>query len=218
MRMNCIRVLTTRIAGAIAVSVCVALGMIQSSSAEYPTAEETIRGALVNVRQRYRNRLDYYGWTELYYGETRGVCNLQLNMPGVAAPLAILYFRSDDTIQYPQIMPKGLAQQLIADRMLIDMYQKSLNASKASDNGYSRRTSQGTDSTRMENNARRTRRKRSAYKPLHSDEGYKPSNEELECDRESARLVREQKKIFGRGDAEGIGFCFLKIAEWCMSV
>ena len=115
----------------------IAFGMAQSSYAEYPTADATIRESLANVQQRYRSRLDYHGWTELYYGETRGICNLQLNMPGVAAPLAILYFRSNDTIQFPQIMPKGLAQQLIADRMLIDMYQKSLTGSSVNVQGNS---------------------------------------------------------------------------------
>ena len=198
MKTNCIHVPTTRIARVIAVIICITLGMFQSTSAEYPTAEATIRESLSNLQQRYRSRLDYHGWTELYYGETRGICNLQLNMPGVAAPLAILYFRSDDTIQYPQIMPKGLAQQLIADRMLIDMYQKSLSASKASDNGYSRKTSRGANSAQTENHARMVRRKRSAYKSL--NEPYKPTKEEQadidECDRESARLVREQKKWY----------------------
>ena len=116
-------------AGKIAI-VIVMIGIIQCFSAQYPTAEATIRESLSDVQQRYRSRLDYHGWTELYYGETRGICDLELNMPEVTAPLSILYFRSSDTIQYPQIMPKGLAQQLIADRMLIDMYQKSLNASK----------------------------------------------------------------------------------------
>ena len=320
MKTNCIHVPTTRIARVIAVIICITLGMFQSTSAEYPTAEATIRESLSNLQQRYRGRLDYHGWTELYYGETRGICNLQLNMPGVAAPLAILYFRSDDTIQYPQIMPKGLAQQLIADRMLIDMYQKSLTASSADTNKKSGQSSQESKSkqaaefnkflaenkhlgmaeavstysirTGLSKNtirnliaygkepselsldareqwmkgsdykvkAREQERKaqyekaakevsltdaakylgdegdakvfirlrnriqdgetldeidqktydkyidqigrkagsakRTTYKPLHSDEGYKPSKEELECDRESARLVREQKKWY----------------------
>lgn len=198
MKTNCMHVSTARPTRVIVIIACIVLGMILISSADYPTAEDAIRGSLANVRQRYRNRLDYHGWTELYYGETRGICNLQLNMPGVVAPLAILYFRSDCSIQYPQIIPKGLAQQLIADRMLIDMYQKSLNASRANDNAYPHKKSQGSDSAQNDVNTRRARRKQTAYKPLH--EPYKPTKEEQadidECDRESARLMREQKKWY----------------------
>ena len=94
-------------------------------------ASEAIRGALDNARHRYNQALDYYGLSELYYGETRGICNLQLDMPGRAAPLQILYVRADNSIQYPQVMPKGLAQQLISDRMLIDSYQRVLRADEA---------------------------------------------------------------------------------------
>ena len=130
MKSNCSHVLSARIARTLAMIACIAASMTQHSSAVSPTAETMIREALSNVQQRYRRNLDYHGWTELYYGETRGICNLQLNMPERAAPLGILYFRSSDTIQFPQIMPKGLAQQLIADRMLIDMYEKAISANR----------------------------------------------------------------------------------------
>lgn len=102
--------------------------------ASKPSAGETLRGALNNVRHRYNQALDYYGLTELYYGETRGVCALKLDKPGRAEPLSILYVRSDNTIEYSQVIPKGLAQQLINDRMLIDSYQRVLRADEARKN------------------------------------------------------------------------------------
>ena len=94
-------------------------------------ASEAIRGALDNVRHRYNQALDYYGLSELYYGETRGICALKLDKPGRAEPLSILYVKSDNTIEYSQVLPKGLAQQLINDRMLIDSYQRVLRADEA---------------------------------------------------------------------------------------
>jgi hypothetical protein len=99
-------------------------GIGSGEGASSPSASEALRGALDNVRHRYNQTLDYYGLTELYYGETRGVCALKLDKPGRAEPLSILYVRSDNTIEYSQVIPKGLAQQLINDRMLIDSYQK----------------------------------------------------------------------------------------------
>lgn len=91
-------------------------------------ASEALRGALNNVRHRYNQALDYYGLTELYYGETRGVCALKLDKPGRTEPLSILYVRADNTIEYSQVIPKGLAQQLISDRILIDSYSKVLRS------------------------------------------------------------------------------------------
>ena len=93
-----------------------------------PSASEALRGALNNVRHRYNQALDYYGLTELYYGETRGVCALKLDKPGRTEPLTILYVRADNAIEYSQVIPRGLARQLINDRMLIDSYQKVLRS------------------------------------------------------------------------------------------
>ena len=100
-----------------------------------PSASEAVRGALDNARHRYNQTLDNYGLTELYYGETsQGVCALKLDMPGRVEPLSILYERAYNTIQYSQEIPKGLAQQLINDRMLIDSYQRVLRADEANKN------------------------------------------------------------------------------------
>ena len=103
-------------------------GTGSGEGASSPSASETLRGALDNVRHRYNQTLDYYGLTELYYGETGGVCALKLDKPGRTEPLSILYVRSDNTIEYSQVIPKGLAQQLINDRMLIDSYKKVLRS------------------------------------------------------------------------------------------
>ena len=103
-------------------------GIGSGEGASSPSASEALRGALDNVRHRYDQILDYYGLTELCYVGRRDVCSLDLDMPGRAAPLHILYDRADKSIQYPQVMTKGVAQQLIGDRMLIDSYQKVLRA------------------------------------------------------------------------------------------
>ena len=92
------------------------------------SAREAIQGALNNARSRYRNTLDYYGLEEWYYKETNGICSLKLVPHGRVVYLWIYYFRGNDTIEYPQMMPKGLAQQLIRDRMMIDSYEMVLRA------------------------------------------------------------------------------------------
>ena len=92
------------------------------------SAREAIQGALNNVRSRYRNTLDYYGLEEWYYKETNGICSLKLVPHGRVVYLWIYYFRGNDTIEYPQMMPKGLAQRLISDRMMIDSYEMVLRA------------------------------------------------------------------------------------------
>ena len=117
-----------RIALAIAAAVVFGVPRVATADSRTPSASEAIRGALDNARRRYQNKLDYFGLTELCYVGRKGVCSLDLDMLGRAAPLHILYDRADNSIQYPQVIPKGVAQQLIGDRMLIDSYQKVLRA------------------------------------------------------------------------------------------
>ena len=188
MKSNNVKLIRMVILWQVLVSVSFSVGqyaLAQDVSVEMHTKAETmIRESLSRVQNRYRERLSYYGWTELYYGETRGICNLQLDMPGRAASLAILYVRADNTIQYPQIMPKGLAEQLIGDRMLIEAYRKSLNGSKSS-------------SRPIESADRKPKKKgRAEYKPLHDEGPYKPDKEEQAAFAKSKKLVEEQKKYY----------------------
>lgn len=117
-----------RIALVIAAALVFGVPRVATADSRPSSASEAIRGALDNVRRRYQNKLDYFGLTELCYVGRKDVCSLDLDMPGRAAPLHILYDRADNSIQYPQVIPKGLAQQLICDRMMIDSYQKVLRA------------------------------------------------------------------------------------------
>ena len=128
MNTKCIRTAIRGIAFIIALAVVFGAPRVATADSRPSSASEAIRGALDNVRRRYQNKLDYFGLTELCYVGRKDVCSLDLDMPGRAAPLHILYDRADNSIQYPQVIPKGLAQQLIGDRMLIDSYQKVLRA------------------------------------------------------------------------------------------
>ena len=134
MTIDCIRTVVKRITLSFALTAYVgmpriAIAVMNSNAlTSRPSSNEAIRGALDNVRHRYNQALDYYGLTELYYGETGGVCALKLDKPGRTEPLSILYVRADNAIEYSQVIPRGLARQLINDRMLIDSYQKVLRS------------------------------------------------------------------------------------------
>ena len=133
--MNVKRICITIREIALTMALTVVFGVPRVTAADSrPSASAVIQGALDNARHRYNEALDRYGLTELYYGETRGVCALKLDMPGRVEPLSILYERAYNTIQYSQVIPKGLAQQLINDRMLIDSYQRVLRADEANKN------------------------------------------------------------------------------------
>ena len=88
------------------------------------SARASIRGALANVRDRYRQNLQRYGLTESYYDETSGICDLMLLDTSSWMKYQIVYYRSSGQIEWPQSMPKSVAELLMQDRMLIDTYEK----------------------------------------------------------------------------------------------
>lgn len=90
------------------------------------SAEDAIKGALANVRSRYRSTLDYYGLTEVHYENNRTVCVLCLSRGNAMPDGQITYHKEVDLLEWPSFVPKGLAQQLLQDRMLIEQYTKTV--------------------------------------------------------------------------------------------
>lgn len=113
------------------------------------------RSALDNARSRYLKTLDYYGLKEWYYIETGNSYELALYDPHKPGDtLSICYIKDNNTLHYPQVMPKGLAQQLIEDRILIYSYQKvlradDLNAVKPTREGIECELAQGLNSEKI---------------------------------------------------------------------
>lgn len=87
------------------------------------SADEAIAGALANVKSRYRAKLDHYGLTESYFDETSGICDLMLLDVPTWTKYQIVYYRATDEISWPRIMPKGVAKDLMQDRLLIQKYE-----------------------------------------------------------------------------------------------
>ena len=83
------------------------------ASAHPKGAEEVIAGALANVRSRYCARLDRLGFTESYFDETSGVCDLMLLEVGSWMKYQIVYYRATGDIEWPRMMPKGVAEDLM---------------------------------------------------------------------------------------------------------
>ena len=101
-------------------------GGSHSSGYESPKrADVAIAGALANVRSRYRANLQRYGLTESYYDETGGICDLMLLDVNSWTKYQIVFYRSSGQLEWPRTMPKGVAELLMHDRMLIDTYEKT---------------------------------------------------------------------------------------------
>lgn len=89
------------------------------------SAEESIAGALANVKHRYKQNLSRLGLTESYYNETSGICDLMLLDVKNWTKYQIVYYRSTNYLEWPQMMPKDIAELLMSDRMMIDTYEKA---------------------------------------------------------------------------------------------
>ena len=97
----------------------------------YPrSADEAISGALANVKSRYRAKLDHYGLSESYFDETSGICDLMLLDVPTWTKYQIVYYRATDQIEWPRMMPKGVAKDLMQDRLLIQKYELVLGKGK----------------------------------------------------------------------------------------
>ena len=92
--------------------------------------EHTMKVALANVRNQYRSNLDCYGLTESYYDETSGICDLMLLDVGRWEKYQIVFYKATGLLEWPQSMPKSVAEQFIYDRMLIDTYEKATSGGR----------------------------------------------------------------------------------------
>ena len=93
-------------------------------------ARGMILGARGNVRSRYQQNLRRLGLSESYYDETMGICDLMLLNVGTWTKYQIVYYKKTGMLEWPRLMPKGIAEQLIHDRMLIDAYEKSTSSGR----------------------------------------------------------------------------------------
>ena len=118
-------------AAVLSLAVCLCAAVSHGAGSAYPrSADEAIAGALANVKSRYRAKLDYYGLTESYFDETSGICDLMLLDVPTWTKYQIVYYRATDQIEWPRMMPKGVAKDLMQDRLLIQKYELVLGKGK----------------------------------------------------------------------------------------
>ena len=86
---------------------------VGSSAGPPSSVEESVRGALENVRGRYRSKLSRYGLTESYFDETSGICDLMLLDVPTWTKYQIVYYRATGQIEWPRMMPKAVAEDLM---------------------------------------------------------------------------------------------------------
>ena len=120
----------------------------ERASAHPRSAEDAIAGALANVRSRYRERLDRLGLTESYFDETGGICDLMLLDVGSWTKYQIVYYRATGDIEWPRIMPKNVAEDLMQDRLVIHGYERSRG------NGKAKKGARNKDATRSMSSAK----------------------------------------------------------------
>lgn len=103
-----------------------------SSSFSSPAnAKEAIRGALANVKERYRQNLRRFDLVESLYVDRKDLCQLILVEPIGDTPLyTIRFWKDSKTLEWSRIMSKEIAEQFIHDRMLMDAYEKALSSDK----------------------------------------------------------------------------------------
>lgn len=94
------------------------------------SAEEAIRGALANVRSRYKAKLSRLDLQESYFDETSGICDLMLLDADSLTKYQIVYYRSTGRIEWPRMMSKSVAEGLMQDRLIIHQYECSLGMVK----------------------------------------------------------------------------------------
>lgn len=174
-----------------------AVGILASSAAvaydtsgatAYPkSADEAIAGALANVKSRYRAKLDRLGLTESYFDETSGICDLMLLDVGSWTKYQIVYYRATGQIEWPRIMPKGVAEDLMQDRLIIHGYKMSLEKSKAKMEAKSK--GEAKSNSLAKTVAKPVRPKRPKPPPVHKE--YVPTAEEQAAMDDMLKNARE---------------------------
>jgi len=123
-------------AAVLSLAACLCVAGASGAGNAYPrSADEAIAGALANVRSRYRAKLAHYGLTESYFDETGGICDLMLLDVPAWTKYQIVYYRTTDEISWPRMMPKGIAKDLMQDRLIIHKYEHVLGNGKKRSNG-----------------------------------------------------------------------------------
>lgn len=153
----------------------------------YPrSADEAISGALANVKSRYRAKLDHYGLSESYFDETSGICDLMLLDVPTWTKYQIVYYRATDQIEWPRMMPKGVAKDLMQDRLLIQKYELVLWKGK-------KKTKDGVESIEKgKRPPRSARRKKPKPPPMHKEPELTPEEKaDIEGAFKNAREANE---------------------------
>ena len=153
----------------------------------YPrSADEAISGALANVKSRYRAKLDHYGLSESYFDETSGICDLMLLDVPTWTKYQIVYYRATDQIEWPRMMPKGVAKDLMQDRLLIQKYELVLGKGK-------KKTKDGVESIEKgKRPPRSARRKMPKPPPMHKEPELTPEEKaDIEGAFKNAREANE---------------------------
>lgn len=149
-----------------------------------PSAEEAVRGALENVRARYRGKLSRYGLTESYFDETCGICDLMLLDIRTWTKYQIVYYRATGQIEIPRTMPGFLARDLMQDRLVIHQYECALDKGKSK--------SSAAKGTTLENEQEDPSPQQQEYKPLNKEDEFTP--EEKAAIEETLRNARQAEK------------------------
>ena len=168
-------------------------GADKVAASESPrSATHAISNALANVRSRYDAKLSRYDIAESYFDETSGICDLMLLDVSSWTKYQIVYYRATGQIEWPRMMTKAVAEDLMQDRLIIHQYECSLGKSKA------KATTPKEHSSKVASKA--PPRKQTKAKPLHKE--YAPTPEERAAmDRSHVtheRLKKEQEKGKGK--------------------
>lgn len=152
------------VAAVMSLAACLFAASAFGVGSAYPrNADEAIAGALSNVKSRYRAKLDHYGLSESYFDETSGICDLMLLDVQSWTKYQIVYYSATDEISWPRMMPKGVAKDLMQDRLLIQKYELVLGKGK-------KKTKDGVESIEKEKRPPRSaRRKKPKPPPLHKE-------------------------------------------------
>lgn len=168
---------------------CLCAASAFGAGSAYPrSADEAIAGALANVKSRYRAKLDHYGLSESYFDETSGICDLMLLDVQSWTKYQIVYYRATDEISCPRMMPKGVAKDLMQDRLLIHKYELVLGKGKKK----AKRDDDSVD--RLKPSTKSARWKKPKSPPIHKE--HIPTDEEQAAIDDALKNAREANEAY----------------------
>lgn len=177
------------VAAVLSLAACLCAASAFGAGGTYPqNAEEVITGALANLKSRYRAKLDHYGLTESYFDEASGICDLMLLDVQSWTKYQIVYYRATDEISWPRMMPKGVAKDLMQDRLLIQKYELVLGKGK-------KKAKRDDDSVeRPKPSTESARRKKTKPLPIHKE--YVPTAEEQAAMDDAFKNARKANEAY----------------------